>query len=503
MTSVARFRAPTSVAATQRALWLEQAAAPSDDGSRTPLPKRCDVCVVGGGFAGLWTALSIKRSEPSAEVLLLEAGSCGDGASGRNGGFVMTAWSKFGTLQKHCGRQDALHYARSAEQAVFDIGDFCRAHQLDAQFHQGGWLWTATNRSQIDAWSFTIDKLAEVGEHPFQLLDVDEVAARSGSPTHLAGVFEASPAIVHPGLLARGLTSLARELGVGVIERCAVRELRSEPAPVVSTDRGEVRADRVALTISAWATAVPEVRRSVVVVASDVVATDPIPDRLEDIGWASGLAISDSRRLVNYYRTTDDGRVVFGKGGGALALGARLGSSFNRSPENAEEVRAQFQRIYPMLSDVRIGRHWRGAVDYSATGLPFVGPLAAHPEILVAVGFSGNGVGPSYIAGSALAQIALEREVERVPESLRRPLGAHMPPEPVRYLAGRIVRESVRRKEDAEDLGRSPGRLLRAVAALDPTSFTDRGSGAGASVQAAQPTTAVANSDPRELKRSA
>ena len=450
----------------------------------------------------MWTAVSIKRSAPSATVLLLEAGSCGDGASGRNGGFVMTAWSKFGTLEKHCGRQDALHYARSTEQAVLDIGAFCRARELDAQFHQGGWLWAATNRSQIDAWRFTIDKLADAGEKPFRLLDGDEVAERSGSPTHLAGVFEASPAIVHPGLLVRGLVEFARELDVEVVERCAVRELRSRPTSVVSTERGDVRADRVALTMGAWATAVPEVRRSVVVVASDVIATDPIPDRLESVGWAPDLAISDSRRLVNYYRTTDDGRVVFGKGGGDLAFGARLGSSFDRSPKNAERVRAQFQRIYPMLSDVSIYRHWRGAVDYSTTGLPFIGPLPEHPEVLVAVGFSGNGLGASYVAGCALAQMALEQDVERVPESLRRPLGTRMPPEPVRYAAGRIVRESVRRKEDAEDLGYIPNRLVRAVASLDPTSFTDRGSAAEASASAVQAVKSSASADARELKRS-
>lgn len=433
------------------------------------------MCIVGGGFTGLWTAIHLKQADPSLDVVLIEAGVCGGQGSGRNGGFVMTAWSKFGTLKKICGTQDARSYARTVQQAVTDIGSFCEVNGIDGNFHQGGWLWTATNRAQVDAWKYTVDELAAAGEHPYELLDPAEVAARSGSASHVAGIFEAAPATIHPGRLVRGLAEHARKLGVTVLEGTAMTELGGSPAPVVTTARGSIRADKVVLSISAWATAIAEIRRSLVVIASDVIATDPVPERLDAIGWGVGLSISDSRRLVNYYRTTDDGRVVFGKGGGGLALGSRITSSFNTSPDAAEQVRAQFTRTYPMLCDVPITRHWRGAVDYSATGLPFAGPLARQPQILVAAGFSGNGVGPSYVAGTALADMVLGREVGRLPESLRRPRGGRMPPEPVRYLAGRVVREAVRRKEAAEDLGRTPGRLLAGVASLDPTGFTDRG----------------------------
>ncbi|UGS35732.1 Gamma-glutamylputrescine oxidoreductase [Capillimicrobium parvum] len=442
---------------------------------------------MGGGFTGLWTAIHLRQADPSLDVVVVEAGTCGGQASGRNGGFVMTAWSKFATLQKVCGTDDARFYAHTVERAVTDIGAFCDAQGIDAHFRQGGWLWTATNRAQIDAWRYTVDQLAAVGGSPYELLESDEVARRSGSPAHLAGIFEAAPAAIHPGRLVVGLADVARRLGVTIVEGCSMTELRGGATPEVITPRGSIRADKVVLAISAWSTAIPEIRRSLIVIASDVIATDPIPRRLSAIGWAPGLSISDSRRLVNYYRTTDDGRVAFGKGGGGLALGSRISDAFNRSPAAARDVTAQFQRIYPMLSDVPIDRHWRGAVDYSATGLPFVGPLAKQPRILVAAGFSGNGVGPSYVAATALTDLALERDVERVPESMRMPRGARMPPEPVRYLAGRVVREAVRRKEDAEDLGRMPGRVLSMVASLDPTSFTDVGpvnGGNGASAPA-------------------
>jgi glycine/D-amino acid oxidase-like deaminating enzyme len=477
MRRLIRFRTPHPLRPADRALWLDQAGTPAiEDLPPARLPAACDVCIVGGGFTGLWTAIQLKRQAPATEVVVVEAGVCGGAASGRNGGFVMTAWSKFGALARLCGLEEARDYARAVECAVGEIGAFCAAHDIAAEFHQGGWLWTATNDAQLDAWKYTLDQLAGAGESPYELLDRDEVARRSGSDVHVGGVYEAAPATVHPGRLARGLARTALGLGVMIVEGCAVQELRTEPLPTLHTTAGQLRADKVVLAISAWTAGVPEARRSLVVIASDVIATPPIDDRLDDIGWKLGLSISDSRRLVNYYRTTEDGRVVFGKGGGDVAIGDRITPAFDRSERRAAAAHAQLQRIYPMLSDVPVDRHWRGAVDYSVTGLPFIGPLSRTPHVLMAAGFSGNGVGPSYVAGRALAQMALGQEAVDVPDGLRIARNGHMPPEPVRYLAARVVREAVRRKEDAEDLHRTPPGLLRRVASLDPTSFTDKGS---------------------------
>jgi glycine/D-amino acid oxidase-like deaminating enzyme len=480
MRSRARFRPPAAVAPEEQALWLDQALSLEGPVAEDRLPAATDVCVVGGGFTGLWTAIQLKQRAPATHVVVVEAGICGQGASGRNGGFVMTSWSKFASLKKLCGVDDALRYARAVERAVGEIGAFCAAEGIDAHFRQGGWLWTATNPSQIDAWKHTLDELAAAGEHPYRLLDRDEVAQRSGSPVHVAGVFERAPATVHPGRLVRGLARVARRLGVTVVEQVPMTELLMSSAPEVVTTRGTIRAGRVVVAAGAWAAALPDVRRSVLVVASDVIATPPIAERIAQLGWEPGLSISDSRRLVNYYRTTDDGRIVFGKGGGDLALGARVTASFDRSDQRAGATRQQFYRIYPMLSDVPVQRHWRGPVDYSTSGLPFVGPLPGCPQVLAAIGFSGNGVGPSYVAGVALAQMALGDAPEEIPEGLQRPQDGGMPPEPIRYLGGRMVREAVRRKEQAEDGGGAPGRLLSLVAGLDPTSFTDRGPADGA-----------------------
>lgn len=476
--TVVRFApSPADGSTPVRSLWLEQALADEPDTASQPvdeLPARADVCIVGGGYTGLWTALALKQRDSTLEVVVVEADICGSGASGRNGGFAMTAWSKFSSLSKLCGSDDALRYARATERSVADIGAFCEEHGIDAGFEQRGWLWAATSPAQVDAWKETIERIAAAGAEPFELLEPDEVARRAGSPAHLAGVFEPGVATVHPARLARGLAKIARRCGVRIVERTQMVELIDGARPRVVTTRGVVEADRVVLAINAWAAAVPELRRALVVIASDVIATEPAPAELDRIGWAAGLAISDSRRLVNYYRRLDDGTVVFGKGGGALAPGGRIASWFNGRSARADQVLAQLRRLYPSLWNVALQSSWCGPIDYSASSLPFFGALPGRPAILACAGFSGNGVGPAHLAGQTLATLALGERPADVPEALQRPPSSGLPPEPLRYLGGRIVRAAVARKEALEDAGRRPPSVLTRVSGLDPTGFVDR-----------------------------
>ena len=434
-----------------------------------------DVCIVGGGFTGLWTALELKRRSPATDVVLIDGDVCGGGASGRNGGFAMTWWSKFPSLQKLCGTDAALELCRRSEEAVGDIGSFCEEHGIDAWYRRAGWLWTATNTAQLDAWSATLGALERAGASPFETLGRDEVAELSGSPVHLAGVREASAATIQPALLARGMAEVARAAGVRLHERTPMTALVRGASSQVVTPRATITADCVVLALNAWAAQLPEVAKSLVVVASDMIATEPLGARGENLTWPLGLAVSDSRRLVNYYRRTDDGRIAFGKGGGTLALGGRIGASFHGPSPRLDEVRSQFGRTYPQLADVTVTVSWRGPIDYSISGLPFFCRLYGSPNVVVCAGFSGNGVGPSRVAGDVLADMALEGGDAGLPPALTRLPSSRLPPEPFRYAGGRLVREAVARKERIEDRERKPDVITRTIAGLDPTSFIDRG----------------------------
>ena len=453
-----------------RSLWLDEALArPGEEvAPRLEGATRADVCIVGGGYTGLWTALRCKELEPSLDVVVVEADVCGGGASGRNGGFVLSWWAKFASLRKLRGTDEALRLARASADAVAAIGAFCTSNGIDAGFRHDGYLWAATNHAQTGSWRSTVDALDALGEHPFLEWTPDQVARRSGSAVHRAGVFEASGAIVQPALLARGLRRVAIERGVRIFERSAVT---SFDGASVSTGGGSVRAGRVVLATNAWMIRSPEIRRHILVVGSDVVATPPIPERLAQIGWTDGLCISDSRLLVHYHRTTGDGRIAFGKGGGALVFGGSVGPTFEgeASAARTKEVERHFHRLYPRLADVPVVRSWTGPIDRSRTGLPFFGPLRSMPGVLVGVGYSGNGVGPSYLGGRILASLALERDDEWSRCGLvGLPAKRAFPPEPLRFAGGHVVRRAIERQERLEDDGRTPDALTRRLVGLAP-----------------------------------
>jgi putative aminophosphonate oxidoreductase len=446
--------------------WLREAGTPA---SVTELRgrQRADVCIIGGGFTGLWTALQIKRIEPSLDVVVVEADVCGTGASGRNGGFAMTFWHHFVGLERACGAAEALRLARASDAAVAEIGEFCDQHEIGAHYRRAGWLWTATNRAQVGAWEGTIAAIERHGEKPFQRIDGDEVAARSGSRAHIAGVFEPGSATVQPALLVRGLLGVARLRGVRVFERSPVIALERARPLVVRTALAQVAAERVVVAMGAWTAQLRELRRAFVVVSSDIVITDPIPDQLERIGWRNGVSISDSRLMVHYYRTTDDGRIAFGQGGGRLAYGERIGSSFTGRSPIADQVAGRLRETYPPLAAVPVAASWTGPIDRTLDGLPFFFS-PGRPDLVCGAGYSGNGVGPSFIGGRILASLALGLDDEWARSGLVRSPPPGLPREPLRYVGGRIVRGAVARKESAEDKGRHPSRIDRALAGLAP-----------------------------------
>src|SRR5450755_930768 len=207
-----------------RSWWLSQAA-PEENPAPLEGDLRAEVCIVGGGFTGLWTALALKQLEPSLDVVLIEADLCGAGASGRNGGFAMSFWHHFIGLERACGAADALWLARASAAAVAEIGSFCDEHGIDAHYRHDGWLWTATNPSQLGAWERTIEAIGRHGEEPFLAVEPEALARRSGSAAHIGGVFEPTSATIQPALLARGLLRVARERGVTVFERSPMTAL--------------------------------------------------------------------------------------------------------------------------------------------------------------------------------------------------------------------------------------------------------------------------------------
>jgi glycine/D-amino acid oxidase-like deaminating enzyme len=459
-----------------RSLWLRQELGSSDPYEYEQLAglQKTDVCIVGGGFTGLWTALEIKRIAPGTDVIVVEADICGSGASGRNGGFALTWWAHFKHLLRLCGPQDAVRLCQRAERAVQQIGEFAAAHGIPDAFRMSGWVWAATNPEQVGDWEETLELLNQFGQTPYQQLSREEIAQLAGSQQHLAGVFEPISASIQPARLARALARAARDAGVRIYEQSQVAAIEYGPHTSVVLEHGSITADQVVLAVNAWAAQIPQIGAGLMVVASDVIATEPIPERLAAIGMDRGVCVSDSRRLVHYYRPTIDGRMVFGKGGGALAYNNRITPKFDHPGRRTARIRSQMIRTYPTLWDVPIADAWSGPIDYSLSGLPFFVRLDDAPSVIACAGFSGDGVGPSRLAGEILAQMATGTGDGDLPEALRKvPTGrlptGRLPPEPLRSVGGRLVYGAIVRKERAADSGLKPRRVDRLLASLDPT----------------------------------
>jgi putative aminophosphonate oxidoreductase len=467
-------RGRNSGAGPHRSLWLQEVAGDAADAPPLGGSNNADVAIVGGGYVGLWTAIHIKKLDPSCDVALFEGDICGGGASGRNGGFVLSWWPKLASLSRLFGLEEAVRIGRQSEAAAGEIGEFCGVHRIDADFRRGGWLWTATTSSQLGSWEAVVRLCERAGVEPFRRLDPLEVASRSGSAVHRAGVFDASAAIVQPAALARGLRRVALSLGVRIYEHTKVQSFSRGRPVLLRCPQGTLRADRLVLATNAWSASLPEVRRAIVVVSSDMVATAPIPDRLEAIGWERDLAISDSQMMVDYYRPTRDGRIAFGKGGWTIGLGGRIGSSFDRHPQRAAEVRADLHRTYPMLSGVAVTHDWSGPIDRTPDSLPLLGLLGGREHIAYGVGWSGNGVGPSLLGGKILASLALGRNDEWARHPMVGRRAERLPPEPIRFVGAHVVRAAVVRKERAEREERKPSRLSVALAKLAPAGFEDK-----------------------------
>lgn len=458
---------------THRGFWLKEAlAAEGQPAPAAPLQgaRRADVCIVGGGFTGLWAAIHLKTLRPSLDVVLLERDICGGGASGRNGGFAMTWASKLSTIVKICGAQEGLRLLRASQDAVRTIGAFCRDNGIDSHFRHDGWLWTAADESQNDAWADIVAIHEKLGSDAFQALTPAEVQRRAASKGHIAGIFEPAVATVQPARLARGLRKAALARGIAIHENTPMTGLDRGPAPRVRTPNGTVTADKVVLSIGTWATEMPEFRRTMVPVSADMIATAPMADRLREIGLATGVAISDSSMLVSYYRTTVDGRIVFGKGGGKFGFAGRVGTYFDGPSRRAADVEAMFRRWYPNLASVPIAETWRGPVERTATGLPFFGRLTG--SIVYGHGYTGNGVGPCYLGGRILASLALDLDDEWSATPLALGPRGQFPPEPIRYVGAYMVRGAIKRKEAAESAGRRAGPIDAYLAGLAPAGLT-------------------------------
>lgn len=388
-----------------------------------------DLLVVGGGFTGLWSALLAKQADPARRVVLLEGGRVGDGASGRNGGF-MSASLTHGLANGAARWPDEMDLLlRLGHENLAAIEATATSWGVDL-WRTGG-LDVAVAPHQVDLLRETARTAQALGE-PWTFLDADQTRARLDSPLYLGGLLDPTGvALVDPAALAWALRAACLDAGVRIAERTPVRRLASGRSGVVAiADRGRVLAQRVALATNAYPPLLSRLRHLIVPVYDYVLVTEPLTDaQWAAIGWQGREGLSDAGNQFHYYRVTADGRILWG-GYDAVYRGG-VSPRFDNDDEVYGRLAENFLDTFPALAEIRFSHAWGGAIDTCSRFTPFWGTAHGGRTAYVA-GYTGLGVGSSRFGAQVMLDLLDAADTERTRLQMVRSTPLPFPPEPAR-----------------------------------------------------------------------
>ena len=439
--------------------WFEQLG-----GMPTPRPPlegrvEADVCVVGGGYTGLWTAYELRRADPSLEVVVLEREVAGFGASGRNGGWVLgvVSGSRAGWIERG-GREGALALERAIHATVDEVARVVEAEGIECDFVKGGTLVAAQSELELDRLrnQHADDLALGVGEEDSVLLDGDALAERVRVRAGLGGLFSPHCARVQPAKLVRGLAEAVERQGAAIYEQTSV--LGIEPGRAWSS-AGEVRARWIVRATEAYTADLPGLRRVLAPVNSAMIATEPLPaDAWQELGWAGCETMLDGRRLYSYLQRTADGRIALGGRGVPYLYGSCTAREEAPPPETIEGLRRRLVDLFGEAADVGVAGAWQGVLGVSRTWRPAVGVDKAR-GLAWAGGYAGDGVAASNLAGRTLRDLLLGRDTELTRLPWVGPPERAWEPEPLRYAGIHAVHKLMRAADRVEGSTGRPSRL--------------------------------------------
>jgi gamma-glutamylputrescine oxidase len=352
-----------------------------------------DVAVLGGGIAGCSTALHLAKR--GYRVALLEARFVGYGASGRSGGqtiFGLAASQQ--RLAADVGREDARRLFDLSVEALNLTQSLIREYTIDCDYHANH-VHVAVKARHIRELKEWAHELHEEYRYPSaQFLDRDALRAHVTSDRYLAGLFDPLSGHLHPLKYTQGLARAAEAAGARIYENSEVLRYDDGPEVRVHTAQGTVRCAHLILCGNAYIGAVaPSLARRILGVGTYIIATEPLGEARAQSLLPSNAAIADINWILDYFRRSDDHRLLFG---------GRVSYSSVQPPHLAESMRRRMVRVFPALTDVKVAFAWGGYLDITMSRAPNFGRLA--PNVFYLQGFSGHGVTLTGLAGKLVAE---------------------------------------------------------------------------------------------------
>ncbi len=377
-----------------------------------PGPAEADVCIVGGGYTGLWTAYYLAGLRPGLRIVVLEAAFAGYGASGRNGGWVTAELP--GSRARNARAAGGASGVRDLESAlratVDEVGRVCAAESIDCDFVKGGRLSVATTPSQLARLrgSLAAHRSWGDGADVYQYLTRDETLARVNVAGALGGLYAPASARVQPAALAAGLARAAERRGVEIYEATPVSEIRPAaygegPGAVACTKFGDVRARSVLRCTEGYTATLPGLRRALLPMSSHMVVTEPLSaGAWAEIGWNGCETLGDEAHAYMYAQRTADGRIALGGRGVPYRFGSAVDHLGQTDASTVAALTRVLRRMFPAAASAAIQHAWCGVLgvprDWCATVT-----YSAAAGLGWAGGYTGHGVAAANLAGRTLA----------------------------------------------------------------------------------------------------
>jgi glycine/D-amino acid oxidase-like deaminating enzyme len=431
---------PSLVDASTTPYWLDRPDRP-DPRPSYAVNGAADLCVVGGGFSGLWTAILAKERDPSRDVVLLEGNRIGWAASGRNGGFCAASLThgRANGAERWPDEIDTLD--RLGQENLDAIEEAVGRYGISCDFDRTGAITVATEPHQLE---WLHEMAAENPEATYR--DQDAIRAEVSSPTFLGGVFEPRDnALVDPARLAWGLAAAAESLGVRIHEHTPVSGLaRSGAGLDVRTGSGAVvRAGRVALGTNAFRSLVRRVRLHTVPVYDYALMTEPLSSaQLDAIGWRGRQGLDDMTNQFHYFRMTRDDRILWGGYDAVYHFGRHVRPSYDQRMETFDLLARQFFTTFPQLEGLRFSHRWGGAIDTCTRFCAFFGTAYAG-RAAYALGYTGLGVGATRFGADVMLDLLDGVDSARTRLEMVRKKPLPFPPEPFAWTGIELTRRSL------------------------------------------------------------